>query len=322
MMLTKIEFENYKALRNTTLPLEPFTLIVGPNGSGKSTALRSLRHGAQPLNATYQTLATAGSVNPNGHVRLVFHAGGHEPASAQWSNRTRDVLAAGDKAVLAALEASRVYSFHAPRLAAEADLQPSVELKPDGLELAGVLDRLRDHAPERYDALNQELSRCIPEFDHVLFETPRTGKRSIALRAKEGGHRIPARDLSDGTLLALALLTLAHLPEPPPIVGLEEPDHGLHPRLLRDVRDALYRLAYPAEHGETRAPVQVIATTHSPVFLDLFRDHPEQIVIAEKKGMEAEFHRLIDRPDIEDILQDTPLGDAWYSGVLGGVPQR
>ena len=199
-------------------------------------------------------------------------------------------------------------------------LSPNVELAYNGANLAGVLDRLRGQNPERFEALNGQLGRWIPEFDRILFETPAQGQRSIALRTREGRHPIKAADLSQGTLIALALLTIAYLPEPPSIVCLEEPDHGLHPRLLRDVRDALYRLAYPDGANEKREPVQVIATTHNPYFLDLFREHPEEIVIAEKVGLEAKFSRLSDRKDLEEILGDAPLSEVWYSGVLGGVP--
>lgn len=116
------------------------------------------------------------------------------------------------------------------------------------------------------------------------------------------------------------MLTLAYLPDPPSIVCLEEPDRGIHPRLLRHVQDALYRLSYPADFGDTRSPVQVLATTHSPYFLDLFKEHPEEIVIAHKVGQAARFERLVDQPDIADILGDAPLGEVWYSGILGGVP--
>ena len=124
-------------------------------------------------------------------------------------------------------------------------------------------------------------------------------------------------------MIALALLTLAYLPEPPSLVLLEEPDRGLHPRLMRDVKDALYRLAFPEECGEDREPVQVVATTHSPYFLDLFRDNPEQIVVAEKKGNQATFSRLVDRDDLEGLLDgESALGDLWYTGVLGGVPSE
>ncbi len=128
--------------------------------------------------------------------------------------------------------------------------------------LAVVLDQLRDAYPERFEALNQELGKWLPEFDRVLFDTPAPGQRSFALRTRAGGYKIAAHQLSDGTLMALAILTLAYLPVPPSIVCLEEPDHGIHPRLLRDVQDAIYRLCYPEKLGEKRAPVQVIATTH------------------------------------------------------------
>jgi len=61
-------------------------------------------------------------------------------------------------------------------------------------------------------------------------------------------------------------------------------------------------------------------TTHSPYFLDVYRDHPEAIVVAQKTEDGAGFERLADREDLTDLLRDTHLGDAWYSGVLGGVP--
>jgi predicted ATPase len=195
-----------------------------------------------------------------------------------------------------------------------------MELDPEGRRLAGVLDRLRDEAPECFEALNRELGRLLPEFDRILFETPSEGRRAFLLRTRQGRHPIRAKDLSHGTLLVLAILTLAHLPEPPPLIGLEEPDRSIHPRLLGEVRDALYRLSYPEQFGETRPAVQVVATTQSPYFLDLFKDHPEEIVIAQKEGLEARFERLLDRPDIEEILAGAPLGEVWYSGVLGGVP--
>jgi AAA15 family ATPase/GTPase len=100
---------------------------------------------------------------------------------------------------------------------------------------------------------------------------------------------------------------------------LEEIDRGLHPRLLRHLQDALYRLAYPESCGETRPSIQVIATTHSPYLLDLYRDHPEEVVLAQKAGLEVEMKRLTEIDHYEDILGDSPLSEVWYSGVLGGA---
>ena len=110
------------------------------------------------------------------------------------------------------------------------------------------------------------------------------------------------------------------MPDPPPVIGFEEPERGIHPRLFREVRDALYRLAYPESAAESRAPVQVIATTHSPYLLDLFKDHPEEIVIAQRNGTEATFERLSAHPNLDQILDGASLGEVWYTGILGGVP--
>ena len=214
----------------------------------------------------------------------------------------------------------RAYSLVETEIAKPSAIAPGVQLETTGGNLAVVLDRLRDRSPESFEALNEEVGSLLPEFDRILFDTVAAGQRAFMLRTRNGHHAVPAGDLSQGTLLALTILTLCHLPDPPSIVCLEEPDRGIHPRLYRDVQQALYRLAYPENYGLDREPVQVIATTHSPFVLDLHRESPEEIVIAEKRDHEAFFHRLVDYPDIEEILGDVSLGEAWYSGILGGVP--
>jgi predicted ATPase len=332
-MFESIKFENFKTLRDTTLPLSPFTLIVGPNGSGKSTALNAfsvLRNPVQilqsrsvgiPIQNKVMLAAEWKEARNDCLVQVQSQRHNHIdgpnflpiPPSVSLGGQQTDKPRE-------ALNRAKIYSLDAIAIAAPVQLLPDMELVNTGANLAGVLDRLRDKNPERFEALNEQLGLWIPEFNRILFETPHPGVRSIALRTREGNHTIQAGNLSQGTLIALALLTIAYLPDPPSIVCLEEPDRGLHPRLLRDVRDALYRLAYPEGSQEKRDPVQVIATTHNPYFLDLFREHPEEIVIAEKVGLESKFSRLSDRTDLKEILGDAPLSEVWYSGVLGGVP--
>jgi predicted ATPase len=327
-MIESVQFRNFKVLRDTTLHLSRFTLLVGPNGSGKSTALQAA---ADPKHFSFGGVATAG-LPPKETVEVILQWGNpyegaatvfRATSSGSSRNRKRRQSALPQdvwKLLEEKLVRVSVYALDANAIAAPRNLQPNAKLQSNGTNLVIVLDQLRDHDPERFEALNAELGRWLPEFDRILFDTPSEGMRAFLLRTREGHHPIPAADLSQGTLLALAILTLAYVPDPPPIVGFEEPDRGIHPRLLREVRDALYRLCYPEHFGESRHPVQVIATTHSPYFLDLFRDHPEEIVIAQKVGQEARFERLSDRPDIDEILGDAPLGEVWYSGILGGVP--
>lgn len=336
-MIESIEFSNFKVLRQAKLPLVPFTLLVGPNGSGKSTVLQALSCLAAPGRVQHRDVQSVGSTSANGSadqpvqllvrwrdpegISLAIRWSASAEVDRNWRTDQGNKLPPQVRDALEQQLASiRIYALDPGQLANDVHLQTSMELKPNGAGLAAVLDRLRDRDPERFERLNQELGRFFPEFDRVLFDTPSDGHRSFGLRVRGSHQAIPARDLSQGTLLALAILTLAYLPEPPSLVGLEEPDRGIHPRLLRSVRDALYRLSYPESCGETRPAVQVVATTHSPYFLDLFKDHPEEIVIAQKSQLEARFEPLAERPDMEEILSDAPLGEVWYSGVLGGVP--
>ena len=328
-MIKLVEYKNFKVLRDSKLPLGRFTLIVGPNGCGKSTAMEGITACFGPPSALDGALSV-GAKNGFAATDVIVH--GAEEFEGQTFVRSRNPNAerlvrpegATDKflGLLAFLRSFATYSFSAEMIAKPVQLQPNMRFAPDGAGLAGVLDRLRDQHPERFEAINENLTQWFPEFDRILFDTHEKGYRSILLRKKEGHYSIRAEDLSQGTLLALAIMTFAYLHDLPGIIGLEEPDHGLHPRLLRDVCDALYHLAYPEGFGESRKPVQVIATTHSPYMLDLFRDHPDEIVIASKVGDNVKFERLSDHPNLEEILADSHLGDLWYSGILGGVPEH
>ncbi len=350
-MIESIEFTNFKALRKTTLPLEPFTLLLGPNGSGKTSVLDALKCiaaiaaqgiGLHPIQVAsivaqlgmdWASLLSVTAEDRTAFVEIKLRLRLKKQAFDalfQWHPNAGQVglqFNSEDGAVLrpaaAALPLQWLGRMHTFALDSSVIAQPvavnSGSLQSSGAGLAAVLDDLKDNNPERWELLLAELRRWLPEYDHILFDKFQQGQKAIVLRTKRGGHRIPAKDLSQGTLVALALLTLAYLPNPPSLVGLEEIDRGLHPRLLRHLQDALYRLSYPESCGESRPPIQVIATTHSPYLLDLYRDHPEEVVLARKEGLEVEMKRLTDIDHFQEILGESPLSEVWYSGVLGGV---
>jgi predicted ATPase len=348
-MIESIEFKNFKALRDTTLPLGPCTIIVGPNGSGKSTVLQALEAVREPKNVTYERITSFRIRNTEiATTSIRLHWNDLPPSVAleiSWNSNhpvaigivapdetNRQTGRAGQSFIKAHLDEKygksiqntvgkiRVFSLDANRIAQPSPVQGIIELAGDGAGLATVLDGMRDDAPEQFKAIESQIGGWLPEFDRILFDRPKQGEKSVALRTREGGHKVPASDLSQGTLIALALLTLAYHPTPPSLIALEEPDRGIHPHLLRHIKDTLCRLSHPESCGEKREPVQVIATTHSPYFLDLFRETPEDVVVANKIGANVTFERLTDQPHFQDILGEAALGDAWFSGVLGGVP--
>jgi predicted ATPase len=346
-MIESIEFNNFKALRKTTLPLAPFTLLLGPNGSGKTSVLQALgtiagcagqsvgwpaQTQAQPPMSWPSMLSVMAdpqdsSVGITLRLRLAKAAvsamfwspkGGELHHHLKWEDGG-DLQANESAAVLRWLARMQTYVLDFSAIAEPVPVDTGATLQVTGGGLAAVLDDLKDNHPETWEALLAEMCQWLPEYDYILFDKPQPGQKVIVLRTKKGHHRIPAADLSQGTLVALALLTLAYVPNPPSLVALEEIDRGLHPRLLRHLQDALYRLSYPETCNEKRRAIQVIATTHSPYLLDLYRDHPEEIVLAEKQGLEVQMRRLKDIEHYEEILGESPLSEVWYSGVLGGV---
>ncbi|HWA87789.1 MAG TPA: AAA family ATPase [Opitutus sp.] len=322
-MIASVAFRNFKALRDASLKLAPFNLVLGPAGSGKTSLIEALLR--------LRTVAAAGAARENQPagarapevgfhfmpphegiaVRLTGHALRVEPAHAPDWPVLREAIAR-----------IRGFEFDADAMASPSPVASGGELAPDGANLAAVLACLRERAPAEFETLAAEMRRIFPEYRGLGLRTDAGGKVTLALALQAEETEIPGEDLSQGTLHVLAVLTLAFAPAPPSVICLEEADRGVHPRMLREIRDALYRLSHPAAFGLKRAPAQVIATTHSPYLLDLFREHPEEVVLTQKLGVAARFERLADRADLASLLQESSLGDLWFSGILGGVPQE
>jgi predicted ATPase len=139
---------------------------------------------------------------------------------------------------------------------------PAKEVRHIGLrgeELAAFLNTLRALNERQFRAVEKALHMVIPSINGIHVEVNSLGE--VELRLREGNTLIPARVVSEGTLRILGLLALAGATEPPALIGLEEPENGVHPRRIQLIADLLQTRA---ELGET----QMIVTTHSPLLVD------------------------------------------------------
>jgi predicted ATPase len=329
-MIASVTFRNFKALRNARLDMGPFNLVIGPNGSGKTSLIEAILR--------LRTLAALPLASMNGRdprkdgPEIVFRfAAPHDAVSARLScvSDLRCDLLRVESPSPGAWESARTellrirnHLFDPYAMAGAAPRSKDADLATNGSNLGAVLAVLRDDHPEAYARVVGEFRRIMPEFLGIELAGAEGGGVSLGFDLGAAEGVIGADNISQGTLYLLALLTLSFHPRPPSVLCIEEIDRGIHPRMLREVRDALYRLSHPRASGETRAPVQVVATTQSPYMLDQFRDHPEDVVITTKTGRAAAFSRLSERAELMDLLRDGPLGDLWYSGVLSGVPEE
>ncbi|WP_225409045.1 AAA family ATPase [Stigmatella hybrida] len=344
-MITEIAVKNFKTLRDVTIPLAPgITVMVGANNSGKSNALAVLKLLAevsrQGTEAAVQALGGWKSVlsreedSPlgiNAKVRFagvtlshsLFEAGdvryslenATEVEDYDWERPRQEQEEQLLKQLGFFLKATTVHDLSVPSLRKPALVHRDASMGPDGLDTAAVLDKWSGETPSLRDEIDKVVRSAAREVKRVITRLgPEPGTKVLGVEEADG-RVYGAEDMSDGLLLFIGLAVAAQLKARTPcILAIEEPERGIHPRRLRELLDHLLRL--------TQSGVQVVLTTHSPTLLDEFRDSPESVLIFERDEQGTHITRLSDRPDWEKELKGAPLGELWYSGVLGGVPSR
>jgi len=178
-------------------------------------------------------------------------------------------------------------------------------LSPTGNNLPNVIQYLKEAHPERLDEIFRTLRRRIPCIQEVTSSPLADG--SLLLQVKDAPFSSPvlAKFASDGTLKMLAYLTLLYDPEPPQLIGIEEPENYLHPRLLPELAE---------ECGQAAERTQLIVTTHSPFFIDPLRTKEVRVLYRGADGY-TRAKRVADMPRIADFLSEgASLGDLWLEG--------
>ena len=178
-------------------------------------------------------------------------------------------------------------------------------LEPDLSNLGMFLNRLRQD-PATKAKLIEKLSDAYEGLTD--FELNFQGG-SVQVYFVEGDLALPASRLSDGSLRYLCLLALLLDPDPPMLIGIEEPELGLHPDLIPKVADLLV---------DASSRCQLVVTTHSDVLVDALSERPEAVVVCEKHDGHTTMSRL-DGSELAHWLESYRLGQLWTSGELGGV---
>jgi predicted ATPase len=338
-LITEIEVKNFKTLRDVRIPLAPgITVMVGANNSGKSNALAVLKLLRESIRQKKLALAVEAlggsasllSLSARGPVEVTVTAE-KAGALARYKLKLVDELFGGEprgwepkddaskeaRSVLSeSLHATTVHDLSVAALRAPALVQQGATLGPDGRDIAAVLDNLAGENPSLRDAIDEMVRGSAREVKRIVTRSgAEPGTKVLGVEEKDG-RVYGAEDMSDGLLLFIGLAVAAQLKEGRGgILAIEEPERGIHPRRLRDLIDNLLRL--------TKSGIQVVLTTHSPTLLDEFRDTPESVLIFDRDDAGTHVTRLSDRNEwAEELQKGLPLGDLWYSGVLGGVPGR
>ena len=203
-------------------------------------------------------------------------------------------------------------SYFVPELARSqptAGADPHLDRK--GENLAKYLQFIERERPKEFAAMLARIAAKIPGLQTI--KATRTKDRRLVLEFGAQGYAEPffQQDMSDGTLKLLAYLLLMEDPEPAPLIGIEEPENGLHHQLLALLANDLKTFA-----EQQRGP-QVLITTHAPSFVDALT--PQEVWILDKQ--QDGCSRLTRAADVHGVQamfdEGLPLGSLWFSNHFG-----
>lgn len=327
-MLTQIQIQRYKSLFDVTVDLEPLTVFIGPNGSGKSNMLEALKvlsffaqgqnsltqifphkgikvWQGQPLPITIRYVLenlTSNSINIQNNT--VIRSRFEEP-EADWNVSTKPFL-----------QRMKFYDFSPFEIA-----QTAVGFfTSSGKGIANLLaDMLLDHR-ERFEELEGVFKQLVPNIARISLNKTEQGFELRLVDRYSKDHRIPAADISDGTLRILAFLTAVYQADTPSMICFEEPENGIHPWLLHKMMEILQKIAKEGIGGQ---PVQVLITTHSPTLLNYVEPKQVRVVELDKEGKTLIHPLPLEDKSLQNAMEayENQIGELWFTNVIGGNPK-
>ncbi len=177
-------------------------------------------------------------------------------------------------------------------------------LDEDGGNLVGVLHQLAQTVPRFLERLNSLLRALFRDFAQISF--PSSARGELVMRWEDKNGRFSnTSQLSDGTLKFLALYAILNHPSPPALIGIDEIDANLHPKMQ-------VILAGMIEEAAPRT--QIIATTHNPDFVSMF--HPDEILILQQYYGATEVRRFSTKGALDLWLKNFGTRKLWLMGEL------
>lgn len=196
-----------------------------------------------------------------------------------------------------------------------AEFRAHTTLLTSGENLGTVLHEIQTRHDHRGAAseLHDFFVAAYPHVERITAETAFGGEPRVLVRVRESGlHRgTELWELSDGMLRFLLLCTALLNPVAPPFIALDEPEAGLHPRLLPIVASMIRAAA---------EKTQVLVTTHSPQLLNSLK--LSEIAVMTRENSTAKWFRPGSRTSLQKMLDSNlggTLGDLHTSGELEAI---
>jgi predicted ATPase len=182
---------------------------------------------------------------------------------------------------------------------------PQERLSATGDNLPNVIQFLKEQHEDRLDQILKTLSKRVPRLEKVDAELMADGRLLLQIKDAPFERPILSKFASDGTLKMLAYLTVLYDPDPPQLVGIEEPENHLHPRLLPELAE---------ECREASQRTQLMVTTHSPFFVNGLKSEELWVLYRNANGY-TQARKAANMQGIKEFMnQGALLGHLWMEG--------
>lgn len=189
-----------------------------------------------------------------------------------------------------------------------------VDLRTTGDNLAAVLNKMCKNPDNKRFLLN--VIKKLPENEIIDIEFIETkiGDVIFALRERflNSTNLVDARQLSDGTLRCIAVLTAVLMTAPGSMVVIEEIDNGIHPAKIYSLLEQLVQIAKERQ-------IDIIVTTHNAGLLNAYKKEEltgVSVVYRERERGTSKIISLVDIQNFPSVLAAGGLGNAMIDESL------
>jgi predicted ATPase len=315
-MITKLRLKNWKSFKDSTLYIDPLTILIGINASGKSNVLDALDFLKKISTPNWSINDAAGSIR--GGFDFIIKRG---EKKCQLEVTVTD----NDKESVTKINFPNEKTWYKGQIAKELQniiiFNPvpekmrgyspvSSELKPDGSNIAGVIASLPKDEKEKLEA---ELTRYVsplPEKDIRKIQSVTVGLNNsdamlYCYEEWNPDKPIDARGMSDGTLRFAAIVLALLTAKPHSLLVIEEIDNGLHPSRAKELVKVMKELSQ-------KRSVDILCTTHNPVLINELGNDMIPFISYVKRDSEG-------NSVIELLEEKDNLAKLMASSTIGGI---
>jgi len=328
LKVKNLHIKNFKSIIDLEIvEPNPFTVFVGPNGSGKSNIFEALEFLSFNLFFNKYRLF-GGNENLNnrstgleGRYELIMNSS--EGKLEEYGNyMTRDEIdynkfhftlggvTCSEKESKKNQEFTdrfrRIFNriFVGKRHLIKLNYEDSLKLNVAASNLEKVLKRILQDETKR-EGIKEWLDLFIPGFADIKIVSSELSSTDTLVMYETGIEKPFTKDLlSDGTYNILALLTAVYQSDEPQFLCIEEPENGLHPKVIKELVHFFREACQEKGH-------YIWLNTHSQTLVSELK--PEEVILVNKKRGKTTIKQLTNH-DLHGLSMD----EAWLTAALGG----